>query len=95
MTSDDAPQTVLKAIRRHAYQYVHKPVEPAALEQRIQSLPAQALGGRAHDDRRRARAVTVAVDAEGPGAARIERRGVIREARREPAHVDVEIISLA
>jgi DNA-binding response OmpR family regulator len=31
MTSDDAPQTVLKAIRRHAYQYVHKPVEPAAL----------------------------------------------------------------
>jgi DNA-binding response OmpR family regulator len=31
MTSDDAPQTVLKAIRRHAYQYLHKPVEPAAL----------------------------------------------------------------
>lgn len=31
MTSDDAPQTVLKAIRRHAYQYVHKPVEPSAL----------------------------------------------------------------
>jgi len=31
MTSDDAPQTVLKAIRRQAYQYVHKPVEPAAL----------------------------------------------------------------
>jgi CheY-like chemotaxis protein/anti-sigma regulatory factor (Ser/Thr protein kinase) len=31
MTSDDAPQTVLKAIRRHAYQYVQKPVEPAAL----------------------------------------------------------------
>ena len=31
MTSDDAPQTVLKAIRRQAYQYLHKPVEPAAL----------------------------------------------------------------
>jgi DNA-binding response OmpR family regulator len=31
MTSDDAPQTVLKAIRRHAYQFVHKPVAPGAL----------------------------------------------------------------
>ena len=31
MTADDAPQTVLKAIRRQAYQYLHKPVEPAAL----------------------------------------------------------------
>jgi DNA-binding response OmpR family regulator len=31
MTSDDAPQTVLKAIRRHAYQYLHKPVEPGTL----------------------------------------------------------------
>ena len=31
MTSDDAPETLLKAIRRHAHQYVHKPVEPAAL----------------------------------------------------------------
>src|SRR5499426_2789282 len=26
MTSDDAPQTVLKAIRQQAYQFVHKPV---------------------------------------------------------------------
>ena len=31
MTSDDAPQTVLKAIRRQAYQYLHKPVEPGTL----------------------------------------------------------------
>jgi len=31
MTSDDAPQTVLKAIRRQAYQFVHKPVAPGAL----------------------------------------------------------------
>jgi len=31
MTSDDAPETVLKAIRQQAHQYVHKPVEPAAL----------------------------------------------------------------
>lgn len=31
MTSDDAPDTVLKAIRRHAHTFVHKPVEPAAL----------------------------------------------------------------
>jgi len=31
MTSDDAPDTVLKAIRRQAHTFVHKPVEPAAL----------------------------------------------------------------
>jgi DNA-binding response OmpR family regulator len=31
MTSDDTPDTLLKAIRRHAHQYVHKPIEPAAL----------------------------------------------------------------
>jgi CheY-like chemotaxis protein/anti-sigma regulatory factor (Ser/Thr protein kinase) len=31
MTSDDAPETLLRAIRQHAHQYVHKPVEPAAL----------------------------------------------------------------
>lgn len=31
MTSDDAPGTLLKAIRRQAHQYVHKPVEPATL----------------------------------------------------------------
>jgi len=31
MTSDDAPDTVLKAIRRQAHTFVHKPVEAAAL----------------------------------------------------------------
>jgi CheY-like chemotaxis protein len=31
MTSDDAPETLLRAIRQQAHQYVHKPVEPAAL----------------------------------------------------------------
>jgi len=31
MTSDDAPETLLKAIRNQAHQYVHKPVAPAAL----------------------------------------------------------------
>jgi two-component system, OmpR family, response regulator len=31
MTSDDAPDTLLKAIRRQAHTFVHKPVEPAAL----------------------------------------------------------------
>jgi DNA-binding response OmpR family regulator len=31
MTSDDAPETLLKAIRQQAYQYVHKPVAPLDL----------------------------------------------------------------
>jgi len=31
MTSDDAPATLLQAIRQQAHQYVHKPVDPAAL----------------------------------------------------------------
>jgi DNA-binding response OmpR family regulator len=31
MTSDDAPDTLLKAVREHAFKYVHKPVESAAL----------------------------------------------------------------
>jgi len=31
MTSDDAPETLLRAIRNQAHLYVHKPVEPAAL----------------------------------------------------------------
>jgi len=31
MTSDDAPETLLRAIRQRAYRYVHKPVEPATL----------------------------------------------------------------
>jgi len=36
MTSDDAPETLLTAIRRQAYQYVHKPIEPAALVSIVQ-----------------------------------------------------------
>ena len=31
MTSDDAPETLLKAVREQAFKYVHKPVESAAL----------------------------------------------------------------
>jgi CheY-like chemotaxis protein/anti-sigma regulatory factor (Ser/Thr protein kinase) len=31
LTSDDAPDTVLKAMRRRAHQFAHKPLEPAAL----------------------------------------------------------------
>src|SRR5439155_1852614 len=31
MTSDDAPETLLKAIRNQAHHYLHKPVEPSAL----------------------------------------------------------------
>jgi DNA-binding response OmpR family regulator len=31
MTSDDAPETLLRAIRQQAHQYVHKPIAPAAL----------------------------------------------------------------
>lgn len=31
MTSDDAPETLLKAVREQAVKYVHKPVEPPAL----------------------------------------------------------------
>jgi CheY-like chemotaxis protein len=31
MTSDDAPATVLQAVKEQAFRYVHKPVEPAVL----------------------------------------------------------------
>ena len=31
MTSDDTPETLLKAVREQAFKYVHKPVQPAAL----------------------------------------------------------------
>ena len=31
MTSDDAPETLLKAVREQAFRYVHKPVESAVL----------------------------------------------------------------
>ena len=35
MTSDDAPETLLKAVREQAFRYVHKPVEPPALLQTV------------------------------------------------------------
>jgi DNA-binding response OmpR family regulator len=31
LTSDDAPETLLRAIRQQAHQFVHKPIEPPAL----------------------------------------------------------------
>ena len=38
MTSDDAPETLLKAVRRQAFQYVHKPIESAALLQTVREV---------------------------------------------------------
>ena len=38
MTSDDAPETLLKAVREQAYQYVHKPVQPPALLRTIRDV---------------------------------------------------------
>jgi CheY-like chemotaxis protein/anti-sigma regulatory factor (Ser/Thr protein kinase) len=38
MTSDDAPETLLKAVREQAYQYVHKPVAPPALLHTIRDV---------------------------------------------------------
>jgi len=35
MTSDDAPETLLKAVREQAFRYVHKPVESPALLQTV------------------------------------------------------------
>jgi CheY-like chemotaxis protein/anti-sigma regulatory factor (Ser/Thr protein kinase) len=35
MTSDDAPETLLKAVRERAFKYVHKPIEPLALLQTV------------------------------------------------------------
>jgi CheY-like chemotaxis protein/anti-sigma regulatory factor (Ser/Thr protein kinase) len=37
MTSDDAPETLLKAVREQAFRYVHKPVESAALLETIRA----------------------------------------------------------
>jgi DNA-binding response OmpR family regulator len=43
MTSDDAPETLLKAVRRRAFTYLHKPVEPLDLLQAVrQTLKASA-----------------------------------------------------
>ena len=35
MTSDDAPETLLKAVREQAFKYVHKPVEPTTLVETV------------------------------------------------------------
>jgi CheY-like chemotaxis protein/anti-sigma regulatory factor (Ser/Thr protein kinase) len=38
MTSDDAPETLLKAVREQAFRYVHKPVEAEALLQIVREV---------------------------------------------------------
>ena len=38
MTSDDAPETLLKAVREQAFKYVHKPVEASALLQTVREV---------------------------------------------------------
>jgi CheY-like chemotaxis protein len=38
MTSDDAPETLLKAVRQQAFQYVHKPVEPLELLRTVRDV---------------------------------------------------------
>ena len=38
MTSDDAPETLLKAVREQAFDYVHKPVEPAVLLRTVRDV---------------------------------------------------------
>ncbi|HUJ31731.1 MAG TPA: response regulator [Candidatus Acidoferrum sp.] len=54
MTADDAPQTLLAAIREQAYQYVSKPVDPPALiavvkeslEKKAKTLPIEVVSAR-------------------------------------------------
>jgi CheY-like chemotaxis protein len=41
MTSDDTPETLLRAIRQRAFQYVHKPVEPQALRTLVRDVLAR------------------------------------------------------
>jgi CheY-like chemotaxis protein/anti-sigma regulatory factor (Ser/Thr protein kinase) len=38
MTSDDAPETLLEAVRENAFKYVHKPVDPLALLQTVRDV---------------------------------------------------------
>jgi CheY-like chemotaxis protein/anti-sigma regulatory factor (Ser/Thr protein kinase) len=40
MTSDDAPETLLTAVREQAFQYVHKPIDPEALRQTVRDALA-------------------------------------------------------
>ena len=54
MTSDDTPETVLRAVREQAYQYVTKPVDPKAIVDLVRdalaaqpaSLPIEVLSAR-------------------------------------------------
>jgi len=53
MTSDDAPETLLQAVRERAYKYVHKPIEPLPLLQTIRETlkaapppPVDVISGR-------------------------------------------------
>ena len=41
MTSDDTPETLLRAIRERAFQYVRKPVEPQALRTLVREVLAR------------------------------------------------------
>lgn len=38
MTSDDAPETLLEAVRQQAFRYIHKPVEPLALLRTVREI---------------------------------------------------------
>jgi CheY-like chemotaxis protein/anti-sigma regulatory factor (Ser/Thr protein kinase) len=42
MTSDDAPETLLKAVREQAFKYVHKPVESSVLLETVREALAAA-----------------------------------------------------
>ncbi|MBI3406685.1 MAG: response regulator [Acidobacteria bacterium] len=46
MTADDTPQTMLRAIKEHAYRYVTKPIEPKALLELVKSVLAAESCGR-------------------------------------------------
>jgi CheY-like chemotaxis protein/anti-sigma regulatory factor (Ser/Thr protein kinase) len=40
MTADDAPETLLRAVREHAFRYVTKPVEPSELTEVVEAVLA-------------------------------------------------------
>lgn len=54
MTTDDTPETLLRAVREQAYEYVRKPVEPelllelvqATLERRREKLPIEVISAK-------------------------------------------------
>ena len=55
ITSDDAPETLLEAVRGQAFSYVHKPIEPAKLLATVREAleapeppPIEVLSARAH-----------------------------------------------